>query len=274
MPSKAALKYEPLRLFLADFDASVWETTFSEIEDILQDQLPLSARKPRNYQSWWGNDASHVQARAWLNAGWSKDRVDLSEERVTFVRGDSGSREQRVLMEMTRTSNEQNSDGQSLSEEATGAISLFDYEFVHAAVVTPERRPDGSLIEITHDFPANTRLNSHGKGPFCRFRVQGLTRTAGVYAVTTDGALSYVGKADNLAERWGSNGYARIYARNCKRDGRSTNCKVNSYILREAREGRCIELWIHEDSNPKPIECSLILRLNPPWNGRKLPVTS
>ena len=45
------------------------ETTisFEDIEEILLTGLPPSAYK---FKAWWGNDAYHVQARAWVDAGW------------------------------------------------------------------------------------------------------------------------------------------------------------------------------------------------------------
>ena len=57
------------------------ETTFGEIEEILDGSLPKSARKSR---PWWGNDKTHAQARAWMVAGWKVDHANLNSERVIF----------------------------------------------------------------------------------------------------------------------------------------------------------------------------------------------
>ena len=59
--------------------------TFSEIERILGDPLPASARK---YRPWWGNEKAErrSQARAWMDAGWEVDHVDINSEQVTFKR--------------------------------------------------------------------------------------------------------------------------------------------------------------------------------------------
>ena len=273
MPSKAALKYEPLRLFLADFDASEWATTFTELEEILQDQLPPSARKPRNYQAWWGNDASHVQARAWLDAGWSKDGVDLGTERVMFVRVDSGHREHGVTEAPTPWGRAENFDAPRPSAKSSDVVCFLGYEFVHAAAIEPVRGRDGAPLEFMpqsrYAHAETTRLNRYGEGPFCRFDVRGLPPASGVYAVTVDDGLAYVGIAVDLARRWGPMGYANISPRNCFVGGQSANCKLNQYILLAAREGQRVELWIHEDPDPAPIETSLIRRLNPPWNGHR-----
>jgi len=54
--------------------------SFGEIEDLVG-SLPPSARK---YRQWWENSRSHVQAEAWMSAGYEVSEVDASEERVVF----------------------------------------------------------------------------------------------------------------------------------------------------------------------------------------------
>jgi hypothetical protein len=58
--------------------------SFADVEKVLEFQLPPSARKHRE---WWSNNVgSHVGARAWREAGWKTERVDLAGERLVFVR--------------------------------------------------------------------------------------------------------------------------------------------------------------------------------------------
>jgi hypothetical protein len=59
--------------------------SFAHIESILGFPMPASARK---YRPWWANqsDGGHVQAQAWMNAGWRVWSVQLSAERVEFQR--------------------------------------------------------------------------------------------------------------------------------------------------------------------------------------------
>jgi hypothetical protein len=61
--------------------------TFHELEAVLGVYLPGSARKRRH---WWANEqvatTMHVQCRAWLQAGFNVEEVDLENEIVTFVR--------------------------------------------------------------------------------------------------------------------------------------------------------------------------------------------
>ena len=55
---------------------------FDQIEKIIADKLPPSARHHRN---WWANDAvSHTQSQQWLNVGWRVSSVNIAEERVVF----------------------------------------------------------------------------------------------------------------------------------------------------------------------------------------------
>ena len=54
--------------------------TFAEV-GALVGGLPASARIHR---AWWGNDRSHVQAKAWLAVNRSVGDVDLREAVVRF----------------------------------------------------------------------------------------------------------------------------------------------------------------------------------------------
>lgn len=59
--------------------------TFAEIDALLQSKLPDSAERDR---SWWANTShgSHVQARAWLDAGCVVEDVNFEARHVTFAR--------------------------------------------------------------------------------------------------------------------------------------------------------------------------------------------
>lgn len=77
-------KYEPLPQFLASAPGSVKRLSFTEIERILGFKLPKSAYA---HEAWWSNNPTgHSHARAWLNAGWRTQEVDLGSRKVTFHR--------------------------------------------------------------------------------------------------------------------------------------------------------------------------------------------
>jgi hypothetical protein len=60
--------------------------SFAEIEDILGQPLPASARE---HQRWWSNEdptmTRHSQARAWKTAGYDAE-ASLAERIVIFRR--------------------------------------------------------------------------------------------------------------------------------------------------------------------------------------------
>jgi hypothetical protein len=77
-------KYEGLSQFLAAARGDVQRLTFSEIERALGFKLPKSAYE---YPAWWSNNpAGHSHSRAWTEAGWRTEAVDLSSRKVTFQR--------------------------------------------------------------------------------------------------------------------------------------------------------------------------------------------
>ena len=60
-----------------------WRTTFEDVEEVLEFDLPESAR---NHRPWWANDESHTHALAWIAAGWKTAEVDLAAKTLTFER--------------------------------------------------------------------------------------------------------------------------------------------------------------------------------------------
>ena len=80
-------KYEPLTGFLRGRSSDRVPMTFSEIEKVLGFKLPSSAYE---YPAWWANDTgkSHVQARAWISAGYETEQVDRAAKKLVFKRID------------------------------------------------------------------------------------------------------------------------------------------------------------------------------------------
>ncbi|QHN03497.1 hypothetical protein FTO74_09045 [Granulicella sp. WH15] len=63
---------------------SAFQVAFVQIEEILGLMLPPTAR--RN-PAWWANNPDHhSQARAWLEAGFMADNVNLDAEMLVFRR--------------------------------------------------------------------------------------------------------------------------------------------------------------------------------------------
>ena len=81
------LKYYPIQQYLLSLRGYQTEITmsFAQFERIIGTKLPQSARIHR---TWWSNEleGAHVQAHAWMNAGWKVESVNLQAEWVRFVR--------------------------------------------------------------------------------------------------------------------------------------------------------------------------------------------
>lgn len=84
-PERGSSKYDPLRVHLDARSEPSVRMTFVEIERVLGQPLPASARK---YRPWWANEreGTHVHARSWLDAGRRTTNVDLNAGIVEFVR--------------------------------------------------------------------------------------------------------------------------------------------------------------------------------------------
>lgn len=76
-------KYQRLANHLASLSTSPWKATFAEVEAVMGEALPFSAREHR---PWWGNSSADGQSAAWMTVGWKTARVDLAAETVVFTR--------------------------------------------------------------------------------------------------------------------------------------------------------------------------------------------
>ena len=76
-------KYEPLTDYLRTQPGDACALSFLDIERIIGCSLPASAREHR---SWWGNDRTHTQARAWMQAGFGAEPSSRRIEPVVFKR--------------------------------------------------------------------------------------------------------------------------------------------------------------------------------------------
>jgi hypothetical protein len=135
--------------------------------------------------------------------------------------------------------------------------------------IQPDSNESG-FVEYIYPLEAGIQPNRYAGGPFCRLRHMNLPQQAGVYAITTDDRLQYLGECENLAARFGPRGYGRISPRNIHSDGQATNCKINALILETAKSGLAIDLWFHSSSDRKTVEEELINQLKPAWNGRSV----
>jgi hypothetical protein len=79
-------KYMPLEKYLSELPESTHEITltFEQIEKILAGKLPSSAYEDRR---WWDHETegNHVNKRAWSNAGWKVESLDVNAKWVKFT---------------------------------------------------------------------------------------------------------------------------------------------------------------------------------------------
>ncbi len=83
MSIKPGSKYYPLFEHLQKCNQEEITLAFSQIEAVIDNSLPTSAFTKKN---WWSNRDSNsaLQAKAWVNAGYHIDTVDLAQQRATF----------------------------------------------------------------------------------------------------------------------------------------------------------------------------------------------
>jgi hypothetical protein len=77
-------KYSRLTDFLrglARDGETEWTPSFDEVEEILAEPLPPSARQHR---PWWANQG-RAHSLAWESAGWKTANVDVADEELTFL---------------------------------------------------------------------------------------------------------------------------------------------------------------------------------------------
>lgn len=76
-------KYEPLTAFLRSRAGRGIKMSFAEIEAVIGQKLPEKSKAQR---AWWSNNPSNnVMTRAWLEAGYRTQLVDVAGETLNFV---------------------------------------------------------------------------------------------------------------------------------------------------------------------------------------------
>ncbi len=101
-------------------------------------------------------------------------------------------------------------------------MKLAEYHFEHVCDIAPVCGSDGVLRQfMPQNRYRNLRslpLNKYGAGPFCKFKIPGRFSLCGVYAMTANSELRYIGECANLSKRFNM-GYGNISAKNCFKGG-------------------------------------------------------
>jgi len=84
MSVASSSKYHPLTQHLRAQRAGRVPMSFAEIERVLGTKLPPSAI---SHRAWWSNNpTNNVMTKAWLEAGFRSEQVDLEGRRLVFKR--------------------------------------------------------------------------------------------------------------------------------------------------------------------------------------------
>ena len=80
-------KYEPLGEFLRKQPTSEVPMSFQQIERVIGNKLPRSATEHR---AWWSNNPDNsVMTKAWLDAGFRSEQVDMASRKLVFRRAEN-----------------------------------------------------------------------------------------------------------------------------------------------------------------------------------------
>jgi hypothetical protein len=147
---------------------------------------------------------------------------------------------------------------------------ISNFVFQHIGTLTLKRAKDGRPIEYNHRLVPGIKPHRHAAGPFCDFDLPRASNVAGIYALTVDETVTYIGETERLRSRFGSGGYGHIAPRNCHRDGQSTNCKINARVLKAFKAMKDVHVWFMASrEDRKYVESRLVAELSPPWNGSR-----
>jgi hypothetical protein len=82
-------KYEPLTEFLQKQPGGEVRMSFAQIERVVGFKLPPVAQRHR---AWWSNSpTNNVMTRAWLDAGFRSEQVDMAARKLVFRKGAASS---------------------------------------------------------------------------------------------------------------------------------------------------------------------------------------
>src|SRR5437763_5309939 len=77
-------KYQPLTEFLQNQPSGEVRMSFAQIERVVGFKLPPVAQRHR---AWWSNSpTNNVMTKAWLDAGFRSEQVDMTARKLVFRR--------------------------------------------------------------------------------------------------------------------------------------------------------------------------------------------
>lgn len=256
-------RYDALGAFLQQSGVESITLSFSELEHILQNPLPPSALKHRE---WWAN-GGHSQAKSWLAAGYRVNQVNQADRFVRFNKTEVPSAQRNAVSNPSSTIGKPVEPPTQTITTSFKKMHVCGYEFIYAQSLIPELENKNPVLyypEKNYDNLKNLPLLYHGRGPFCRFSVN-LPPVSGVYLWVLRQEIVYIGEAVDLRRRFNM-GYGNISPRNCYLGGQSTNCKMNKVVLKAFQAGTPVDLFYLPTSEYKQVELQLLRSIRTKYN--------
>ena len=90
------------------------------------------------------------------------------------------------------------------------------------------------LLQLKNDSDKTYKkfLNKYGDEVYSKFYIDKIKNInkKGIYIFLLDKKIQYIGRCRNSIVKRINNGYGRIYPKGCYKDGRTTDCHINSLI--------------------------------------------
>jgi len=142
--------------------------------------------------------------------------------------------------------------------------------FTYVNEIIPDLDSNNQPLEFfpqnKYENKLNHSLHRYGKGPFCKFNIEKkYAKKSGVYCFEILEKIFYIGECEDFYKRI-NYGYGNISPRNCFEGGQPTNCRINTIIFLNYKEGEKINLYFHETNDRYRIEHDLITNIHPEWN--------
>ncbi len=97
-------------------------------------------------------------------------------------------------------------------------------------------------------------LNKYGDNIFCEFLIDTNLNENGIYCWVVNDKVKYIGRCTDNFKKRVNQGYGKINAKNCYKDGQATNCHLNSEINKYDN----IKFYIYKMTNKAKEEIHLL----------------
>lgn len=198
-------------------------------------------------------------------------KIEILSPTKIWLHGTSSNQTQKPFYKSTPNQGKivSNAVGTQVRSPTDEMTEIDEFKFSLVCSLNAEK---DELGEVLHYFPPERfenanglPLNRYGHGPFCKFRIPTNINESGVYLITSDEELKYIGECQDLSQRYNA-GYGNISPRNCFKGGQETNCRINNLVLKDSVEGSNVQLWFHPTDKYKAVESALRANHPTPWN--------